>query len=52
MRILDRNALNFRWPAVTRLFEGIDDTLQKSARLRWLSYHHVLVVGKNPGSPK
>jgi SAM-dependent methyltransferase len=52
MRILDRNALKFRWPAVTRVFEGIDDTLQKSARLRWLSYHHVLVVGKNPGSPK
>lgn len=45
LRIIDRNAFKFKWPAVTRACNRADDLLHRSQRLRRLSYHHILIVG-------
>ena len=45
LRILDRNVLRRRSPALTSVCGFVDDQLGRFRNLHWLSYHRVVVVG-------
>ncbi len=48
LHILDRSVLKYRWPSLSKVCRSTDRALQRHRQLHWLSYHHVLVVGREP----
>lgn len=47
MRLIDRQVLRYRWPALSKVVGAIDDAVGRIPRSEWLSYFQVVVVTKH-----
>jgi len=51
LRMFDRQVLHFRHPRLSRLLAAVDDQLARWPRLKFLSYHQLVVCRQVGGAP-